>query len=174
MQKRKILIIGTSGCGKTTLGKMLSKRFHLPHIDLDEIHWLPDWIERDKEDFREQVKKVLQENSEWILSGNYSRVADLTWPSADLIIWLDYPLATLLYRVIKRTIQNVALRRKCCNGNQETLPGLFSRKSIAWWVLSTYRRRKRTYRTFFEKENNPEKCVRICSNKELKHFLATL
>jgi adenylate kinase family enzyme len=36
----KILIVGTSCTGKTTLGKRLNEKLNLPHFDLDDMHWL--------------------------------------------------------------------------------------------------------------------------------------
>ena len=35
----KIHIIGCSGSGKTYLAKALSKKYNVPHFDLDDIQW---------------------------------------------------------------------------------------------------------------------------------------
>ena len=35
----KIHIIGCSGSGKTYLANALSKKYHIPHFDLDDIQW---------------------------------------------------------------------------------------------------------------------------------------
>ena len=45
---RKIIITGTTCTGKTTLGKKMSKEFLIPQIDLDDLHFLPNWVEKRK------------------------------------------------------------------------------------------------------------------------------
>lgn len=34
---KKVVLIGLPGCGKSTLGKVLARKFHLPFIDLDTV-----------------------------------------------------------------------------------------------------------------------------------------
>lgn len=43
----RILIIGDSCSGKTTMGRRISTQTGIPHLDLDEIHWLDNWTEKD-------------------------------------------------------------------------------------------------------------------------------
>ena len=33
-----IVVMGVSGCGKTTIGKLLSQQFNLPYFDADDFH----------------------------------------------------------------------------------------------------------------------------------------
>ena len=40
---QRIVVIGTTGSGKTTLAKALSARLNLPHVEMDAIHWGPNW-----------------------------------------------------------------------------------------------------------------------------------
>ncbi len=41
---RRIVVIGTSGSGKTTLARELAGRLNVPHIELDALHWKPNWV----------------------------------------------------------------------------------------------------------------------------------
>ena len=43
---KKIILIGTSGSGKTTFGNNLSKILKIPCTDLDDLFWLPNWQKR--------------------------------------------------------------------------------------------------------------------------------
>ncbi len=41
----RIVVIGASGSGKTTFSNQLAGKLAYNHIELDAIHWLPDWQE---------------------------------------------------------------------------------------------------------------------------------
>ena len=40
---RRIAVIGVTGSGKTTLAQNLAELLGLVHIELDAIHWGPNW-----------------------------------------------------------------------------------------------------------------------------------
>jgi adenylate kinase family enzyme len=82
---KRIVIIGNSGCGKTTLANKLGSILKINCIDLDDYYWLSNWQPRDLEEFYIIVDKLTQ-NQTWIISGNYSKVRDLIWSKCDLII----------------------------------------------------------------------------------------
>jgi adenylate kinase family enzyme len=140
---RRIVVAGTSGCGKTTLAKALSERLDIPHIEIDRHFWNPGWVANSKEGLRERVAPLVEEDG-WALDGNYSKLHDLTWSRAECVIWLDYPLPVILYRLLRRTLKNCLQKHELCNGNYESFRlQLFSRKSIFLWALQTHRSRRR-------------------------------
>ena len=75
----KILIVGTSGSGKSTLAGMLANRLNIKDIELDALHWGPNWTEASQEDFRSRIEKEIHECSGYVIHGNYNKVRDLTW-----------------------------------------------------------------------------------------------
>ena len=79
---KRIVIVGTSGCGKTTLANKLSKMLSIPCIDLDDYYWLPNWQSRDPEEFYTIVGELTKDES-WIINGNYSNVRKLIWERCD-------------------------------------------------------------------------------------------
>ena len=88
----KIVILGTTGSGKTTLARKISKELGIPHVELDALNWDPNWQQVDDVLFRDRVKEAIS-GEKWVVDGNYSRAGhDLIWPRADVAIWLDYPL----------------------------------------------------------------------------------
>ena len=84
----------------------------------------------------------------WILDGNYSRVRDLAWGRATAVVWLNYPFHVVFGRALARTIRRVLTRKALYSGNRETFRGAFlARDGIPWWVLRSYRSRRREYPT---------------------------
>jgi adenylate kinase family enzyme len=140
---RRIVVIGSTCSGKTTLAAQLAQRLGVRHVELDALHWQPNWTETPLDVFRAHVADALRSN-EWVVDGNYRMVRDIVWTRADTIIWLDYALPVILARLFRRTLRRVVTREELWNGNRETLRGvLLSRDSLFWWALKTYRRRRR-------------------------------
>ncbi len=46
MTLRRIVVIGTTGAGKSTLAASLAARLALPQVELDALHWGPQWTPR--------------------------------------------------------------------------------------------------------------------------------
>lgn len=141
---QRISVIGTSGSGKTTLARQMAELLQIPHIELDALHWEPNWTEAPIEVFRSRVAEVVRGN-QWVVDGNYSRVRDLVWHRADTIVWLDYPFWLVFKRIVERTVWRAVMRTELWNGNRESLDQAFGQDSMILWVLKTYHRRRREY-----------------------------
>ena len=83
----RIVIIGTTSSGKSTLANRLANKIGADFIDLDELHWEPNWVEAPDEIFRERVETAISSQT-WVIAGNYHVVRDIIWPQADAAIWL--------------------------------------------------------------------------------------
>src|SRR4051794_39415508 len=101
---RRVLVIGSSGSGKTRLTTQLAEKFGLPAVFLDVHFWLPGWQARDLATWRRRVSG-LAESATWVMDGNFSETFDLRMPRADTLVWLDYPRATCLRRVLTRSFK---------------------------------------------------------------------
>ena len=100
---KKIIVIGTSASGKTTLATRLASQFKLKLIDLDEYFWLENWTTKSKEDFHQSIRDAIASEC-WVVSGNYNSTSHLTWHEADTIIWLNYPDRLIYWRFIKEPL----------------------------------------------------------------------
>lgn len=170
-----MIITGSTCTGKTTLGKKLADRFSIIQIDLDEYHFLPNWVEKEKSQFMNDVLSVTKEKDDWIVSGNYQTIfKDTLWKDATTIILLDYNLGVILRRYFARTYRRVFLKEKCCGENYETLSRTFSKDSLFLWIFKSYWRRKERMKQWMKTEFPEKEWIVFQHPKEATKFLAQL
>ena len=173
---QRIVIVGTTSSGKSTLANRLAKIISADFIELDALHWEPNWVEAPDEIFRERVERAT--NSQiWVVAGNYSIVRDVIWQKAEAIIWLDYSFHIVFWRLLTRTIRRSVTKEKLFADNVEsfwTHLKLWSEESLFNWLFKTYWRRKRDYPILFA---SPEyahlKVIRFKHPKETEDWLNT-
>jgi adenylate kinase family enzyme len=171
---QRISVVGTSGSGKTTLARQISQRLAIPHVELDALHWEPNWTEAPNNVLRQSVEQLLSSNS-WVVDGNYSKVRDIVWSHADTVVWLDYPLPVIMGRLLRRTWRRVVMQEELWSGNRETWQLTFSRDSILLWVLQTYRKNRKQYATLLtQPEYAHLKVVHLRSPKTADTWLENL
>ncbi|MDE3091139.1 MAG: adenylate kinase [Chloroflexota bacterium] len=171
---KRIAVIGTTGSGKTTLASQISERLKIRHVELDALHWEPDWTEAPREIFRERVECALTGDA-WVIDGNYSMVRDIIWTRADTIVWIDYALPLILWRLIWRTLRRIATQEHLWNGNRESWRALFGRDSLLAWACATHPKHRRDYPILFLRpEYNHVAVIRLHSPRETDEWLASL
>lgn len=172
---QRIIITGTTGSGKSTLAKQLAEKMNFNFIDLDTLHWEPNWQGAETAVFLARVQKAIEAQA-WVLAGNYSVTRNLTWNRAQLIIWLDYPFHIVFWRLLTRTIWRVASQEELWNGNRERLSTqlkLWSQDSIIHWLFKTYWRRKRETPILFAQYKHL-KVIHFKHPKEAQSWLQSL
>lgn len=143
----RIQLIGSSGAGKTTLGRSLASRLCLPFVDLDDLYWEPVWREVGHEELARRLGPIAA-REQWIIAGNYHATTEpQLWPRLTHLVVLDLPYAQLLRRCLWRTLQRGLLGTPCCNGNHESLRRLFHRDGVVRYLSRTWRRRHVRYAT---------------------------
>jgi adenylate kinase family enzyme len=169
---RRIVVTGSTGSGKTTLARQLSQLLGIPHVELDAFNWEPNWTQATTEVFKQRVAEALRGDN-WVVDGNYSAVRDLVWPRAALLVWLDFPLRVIMWRLFWRTLLRGIKKEELWNGNREQLRTNFlSRDSLFIWVLKTYWRRRREYPDLLKQPEYAHlKVVRLRSSKEMRRWL---
>lgn len=167
----RIVIVGTTGSGKTTLAKRISECHGIKRIELDSIQWLPNWKEIDKQEFVRLTEQALT-GEKWVVDGNYRIVRDLIWSKAEAIIWLDYSFARNFWQLFSRSIHRLLTRKELWAGNRESWALFFSRKSIVVWFFQTYWKRKRDYPLLFAEPKYAHlKILRIKRPRDLEIHL---
>ncbi len=100
---RRIVIVGPSCAGKSTLGMELARRLDVPFIELDALFWQEDWGRPTDEHFCALLRGA-HSGEAWVSSGNYLRQTRLaTWPLADTIIWRDAGVVRTSWRILRRS-----------------------------------------------------------------------
>ena len=99
----KINIIGPSGSGKTHLAKLLSEKYKVLNVNLDEVLFIKLSGKKRKEANKDRYLKKLKnifKKKEWIIEGlqPIKEVLD----EAETIIWLRPPFYISLYQQWKR------------------------------------------------------------------------
>lgn len=173
MRNRRIVVLGTSGSGKTTVAKKIATHYGIKHIELDVLYWNPDWVATPMPEFLQKIKQAISEQESWVVCGNYNVAKQVTLPCSTDIIWLDYPLHVNLWRAFKRSVRRILKSEVPFNGCRETFSHLlFSKESILLWILQTHRRRRKEFNKLLTKENFPEtRIIRIRNDEECSQVL---
>jgi adenylate kinase family enzyme len=172
---RRINVVGTTGSGKTTTARQIARRLGLPHVELDALHWDPNWTEAPLDVFRQRIAQALAGDA-WVVDGNYTKARDLIWGRVELVVWLDYSLSVIMRQLARRTIRRTLLREELWNGNRERFrEAFFGRDSILWWALTTHRSRRARYQAVFARpQDHSFAMVQLPSPRATRDWLAEL
>ena len=143
----RIVLLGTVSSGKSTLSRQLAELLDLDLIELDALHWEPNWKESPDEVFLAHVEKATSAQR-WIVAGSYHIARDLILARAELAIWLDYSFWWILSQLTYRTFKRWWTQELLWGTNREHLWvhfKLWSVDSLFHWLFRTYWRRKREY-----------------------------
>ncbi len=174
MVGRRIAVIGTTGSGKTTLACQISERLRILHVESDALFWEPGWRETPADVFRERVDRALRGDA-WVIDGNYRVARDIIWTRADTIVWIDYALPLILWRLIWRTIHRIATQEELWSGNREHWQAIFGRDSLIIWALGSHPRHRRDYPILFQRPEYAHiEVYRLSSPRETDEWLARL
>lgn len=164
---KRILIIGSSGAGKSALSKKLGEKTGLKIIHLDKIYWKPNWTEPEKEDWRIALEKIMRENESWIMDGNYSNTLDIRVPFCDAIIFLEMPRSVCVYRVLRRVAFSY---KKTRSDMADGCPEKFDWEFLKWiWDFNN--RSKPKIERILKRCENEKTIIRLRSKREVESFL---
>ena len=175
---RRVVVFGTTGSGKSRRAETLAARTGLRVVELDALFWGRDWQPAPDELFRHRVERetrdVRPDDGGWIVVGNYGQVRDLTWRTADTLVWLDLPFPLVFWRRLRRTVHRIATREELWGtGNRESFRlAFFSRHSILLWAIKTHRRNRERFAIECEFLGKEKTVVRLRSAREVERFLS--
>ena len=112
----------------------------------------------------------------WVVDGNYAMVRDIVWPRATTIVWLNYSFPLVFWRAFRRTFIRSVGRKTLFSGNRETIKmAFFSKESILWWVITTFRRRRKQFRAILDGGEFPHlERIEFRNPRDADQFLISL
>jgi adenylate kinase family enzyme len=158
-------IVGTSGSGKSTVGRTLAAHLGVAFIELDAIRHQADWVELPDPEFRSRVA-ALVEGERWVIDGTYAVVRDLVWGRATTIVWLDLPRWQVMRQVVWRSVSRALTGAVLWNGNRERWGMLLTAEHPIRWAWRTYHGRRRHYEAALD-----ARWVRLRSRAEVRRWL---
>jgi len=171
---RRILVLGRTGSGKTTLARELATALGVPHVELDALYFGPKFSTVPLHVLRDRTYAAIA-GDRWVTDGNKSAVRDLVWPRADTVIWLDYPLLVSLWRLGKRALWRTSVLQSEVagkGGHIELLAQLVSAGKGVATALRSHRGQRRKYlRLFAEPECRHLAVVRLRSPRASRRWL---
>lgn len=166
---RRVLVLGCSGAGKTTLTIAIGRKLGLPVIHLDAHYWNPGWVETAKDEWPQKVARLV-EAERWVMDGNYSNTLDLRLERCDTAIFVDRGRFSCLWRILKRRF---TYRGRTRPDVPPDCP-----EQIGWefilWVWNYHQRVRPLTLTKLRECSEEKRVVFLRSDQEAAQFIAGL
>ena len=168
---QRVLVMGSSGSGKSTFALRLAALAGLPFVSLDALYWKPGWQPSEPGPFGERVTAAASQPA-WVMDGNYIThgAGELRRKRADTVIWFDLPryqcMTGLMIRIAKTWGQ---VRPEMAAGCPERIDFEFLR--YVW----TYRRQQRPrLLAYFAGLRPDQRLICFVDRRQVERYLADL
>lgn len=160
----RIMVLGPSNAGKSTLALAIADRLNLPVVHLDRLQHLPntDWQPRPEAEFKALHDKAILEEK-WVMDGNYSRLMSDRFERATGVILLTSNRWLRLARYLKRSMSPAEMRAGALEGGAE-----YVKWEMIDWILFKTPRNSVKYAQMMERVTVPtHHCRNIAELKQL-------
>ena len=166
---QKIGILGTSGAGKTTLGREIARRMQTVFVEVDSIRHKANWVQASSEELRSGIEAHIEGHDRWVIDNLCEReLGNFIIDRLDLIVWLDLPLWLKLFRAARRSWRRLRRHEVLWNGNYETWRGSYIGKDsvIGYAFFKHFRHREQ-----IPQKPYASKMVRLRARQEADRWL---
>jgi adenylate kinase family enzyme len=130
----KIHILGASGSGTSTVGRILSERMAIPLFESDDMFWekteIPFSVKRAKGERVELLNRIIENNQSWVIAGSALKWGDILLETADCIVLLTCPKEERRSRLMAREKARFADRIEAGNDMHS------NHKEFIEWAMS--------------------------------------
>ena len=157
---QRIVIVGPSNAGKSTLAASIAQKLSLQVVHLDQLRHLPNtnWLVRPDEEFAGLHDAAIM-NESWVMEGNYSSLLPQRLDRATGVILLTSNIWLRYIRYLKRTFDNNRARAGHLEGSQDKLSW-----KMTSWIIKT-RKKALSYERIVRETGKP--LVACYSSKNL-------
>ncbi len=127
----RIVVLGPSNAGKSTLAVALSRKLGFPTVHLDQLYHLPytDWQQRPEAEFAALHDAAIL-GERWVMEGNYTRLMPQRLARATGAILITSNHWLRFTRYLKRTLLNSANRAGHLEGAKDSI-----KWEMVQWIL---------------------------------------
>ena len=168
----RIIVLGPSGTGKTTLARKLGEKLNIPYLHLDSVYWKKDWQNIDKQEFDLYMRRYLTDNRRFVIDGNYRNNKHFKYrlDLATTIIFLDYGTKKALKGIHDRASEfKHRTRSDMAEGCVEGIDQVFLQ-----YVATYYKFRAKHIKAIIKKYENKKQVLVFKSRKELQKWFDSL
>ena len=132
----RIVVIGSSGSGKTRLSARLAAMLDARHVEIDALWHGPNWESCGPDELRRRVSAAT-EGDDWVCDGTYHTIiGDLVLERAETAMWLDLSVPLVMWRLVRRSWVRKRDKVVLWNGNVEA-PWM---EQISWLMWPALKR----------------------------------
>ena len=156
----RIIVVGPSCSGKSTLAESLAGLLDVPFVELDALYWKPGWTHPTDDEFRANLCQATAGDG-WVVAGGYHRHSSLiTWPRAQMVVWLDFPMRTIVPRIIARSWKRWRSHELLWGTNTEDF----------WSQLKIWDQRSLIAFAFTQRRTNRERYIAAMADPQWAHI----
>jgi adenylate kinase family enzyme len=138
----RLVVVGCSGSGKTTMARALSRACDLPHVELDGLNWQPGWRDlavHDPQAFFNRVAEAAA-GDRWVMDGNYTKARGAHWARATAFVWMDTPRSRVMPQVVWRSFTRALSKQELWpgTGNKELFRRWLDKEHPIRWAWDTW------------------------------------
>jgi adenylate kinase family enzyme len=101
--RRRIMVVGSGGSGKSTFARRLAACTGLPLIHLDRHFWNAGWVPTPTAEWLERVRE-LSRGETWIIDGNYGGSLSIRLERCDAVVFFDLSRVVCVLGVVRRWV----------------------------------------------------------------------
>lgn len=150
----RLVVVGCSGSGKTTMAAALAQACDLPHVELDGLNWAAGWRDlavHDPDAFFRSVAEAAA-GERWVMDGNYVKAREAHWSRATALIWMDPPRGRVMRQVIWRSFTRALSKQELWpgTGNRELFRKWIEKEHPIRWAWDTFHQVRARYGEWFD------------------------